>query len=66
MSKNKSLIASALWLLVDMVVFCSLWLLFYREPFWQNLFYAMALFVGVEIIYYGVGKIIRKMKNNHD
>ena len=66
MRKYNSLIISVLWFLIELVIFCSLWLLYSREPFIQNLIYAIALFIGGEIIIYCTKKIIHKIKKSNN
>ena len=62
MKKNTPVITSVLWFLVKLVIFCSLWLLYSRHPFMQNLFWAIALFLGSEFLTYCTKKIIHKIK----
>ena len=62
MKKNTPVFTSVLWFLVELVIFCSLWLLYSSEPFTQNLIYAIALFLGAEILIYCTKKIIHKIK----
>ena len=52
MRKYNSPNTSVLWFLVKLVIFCSLWLLCSSHPFMQNLFYAIALFLGSEFLTY--------------
>ena len=62
MKKNVSQITTILCFLIKMVIFCTLWLLFFRKPFISNLLYSIALFVGCEILIYCTNKLINKIK----
>ncbi len=66
MKKSDSVIITIICFLARMAIFCSLWLIFFRHPFIQNLFYATMLFIGGEIILNCIEKLINKIKHKHN
>lgn len=66
MKKDRSRYMLILHFLAKMFIFCSLWLLFYRHPLIKNILYAMALFIGCEILCHCIGQLINKIKNKHN
>ena len=66
MKASVSLIITIICFLARMVIFCSLWLIFFRHPFIQNLFYAIMLFIGGEIILHYIEELINKNKHKHN
>ncbi len=66
MKKDRSRYMLILHFLAKMFIFCSLWLLFYRDPLIENILYAMALFIGCGILRYCIGQLINKSKNKHN
>lgn len=64
MKKNTFRIKTLLYFLARMIIFCSLWLLFFGHPFIQNAFYAAEVFIGAEILIYCIDKLINKIKHN--
>lgn len=64
--KKKAPTVSVLWILARMIIFCSLWLLFFSHPFIPNLLYAIALFTGSEIMLYCSRTLINNFKNKHN
>jgi hypothetical protein len=50
MRKKTSRVIHMLCFIVEMIVFCSLWVLVFRSPFIKNLFYAIAVFIGGKLV----------------